>query len=286
MRLGIFAKTFQGQSPEQMLPAVASAGYSAVQYNMACSGLAPMPDEISTGAIQAVVNAAARSELQIVALSGTYNMIHPDATVRAAGHQRLETLASAAAAMNIPVITLCTGTRDAEDQWRDHPDNRSVDAWSDLLASMRIAVAIAEKHNLQLGIEPELANVINSASSARRLIDEIRSPRIKIILDPANLFETATLERQRRLVGEAIDLLADSIVMCHAKDRTPSGAFTAAGSGVLDYAYYLDCLKSFRFFGALVTHGLSAKEAGGVASFLTAHILQAGFELESEPVQQ
>ena len=84
---------------------------------------------------------------------------------------------------------------------------------------MEAAIAIAERHDVDLGIEPELANVVDSAAKARRLIDELRSPRLKIVLDPANLFETETAEEQRRIVAEAIDLLADRIVMAHAKDR-------------------------------------------------------------------
>jgi len=34
VRLGIFAKTFEGNSPAEVLPAAAAAGFSAVQYNM------------------------------------------------------------------------------------------------------------------------------------------------------------------------------------------------------------------------------------------------------------
>ena len=70
---------------------------------------------------------------------------------------------------------------------------------------------------------------MNSAAKARRLIDEVGSPRLKVVLDPANLFETAALEDQRDIVAAAIDLLADRIVMGHAKDRTPGGEFHHRG---------------------------------------------------------
>ncbi len=51
------------------------------------------------------------------------------------------------------------------------------------------AVALAHANSVDLGIEPELANVIDSAAAARRLIDEIASPRLRVVLDPANLVE-------------------------------------------------------------------------------------------------
>lgn len=269
MKLGIFAKTFEGTDPATVLSAVAAAGYQAAQYNMACSGLPSMPDAISDAQADAVAAAAAAAGVEIVAVSGTYNMIHPDRSVREAGHRRLEVLASQARRMGTDLITLCTGTRDAKDQWKEHPDNDTPEAWQDLLEAMRIAVAIADRYDVYLGIEPELANVINSAEKAARLIAETASARIRIVLDPANLFEVATIEDQRRTVSAAVDLLADRISMAHAKDRTPDGGFTTAGKGVLDYGHYLGCLKAIGFTGSLVTHGLSAAEASGVATFLT-----------------
>ncbi|WP_377293744.1 sugar phosphate isomerase/epimerase family protein [Rhizobium sp. SG2393] len=269
MKLGIFAKTFEGTDPATVLSAVAAAGYQAAQYNMACSGLPSMPDVISDAQADAVAAAAVAAGVEIVAVSGTYNMIHPDRSVREAGHRRLEVLALQARRMGTDLITLCTGTRDAKDQWKEHPDNDTPEAWQDLLEAMRIAVAIADRYDVYLGIEPELANVINSAEKAARLIAETGSARIRIVLDPANLFEVATIEEQRRTVSAAVDLLADRISMAHAKDRTPDGGFTTAGKGVLDYGHYLGCLKAIGFTGSLVTHGLSAAEAPAVATFLT-----------------
>lgn len=268
MKLGIFAKTFDGTDPATVLRSVAEAGFACAQYNMACSGLAPMPDVIGPEQARVVAATAKEAGVEITAVSGTYNMIHPDVSVRQVGHRRLEELAKHCADMSTGLITLCTGTRDPIDQWRAHPGNNLPDAWRDLLEAMETAIEIAERYNIDLGIEPELANVINSAEKAHRLIAELGSPRLKIVMDPANLFEVATLEEQRSTVSAAVDLLADRIVMAHAKDRDADGSFATAGKGVLDYAHYLGRLKAIGFDGTLVTHGLAATEAAGVATFL------------------
>ncbi len=260
MKLGVFAKTFEGTQPGAVLDAVAAAGFAAAQYNMACSGLASMPEAIDEGQACAVADAAKKAGIEIAAVSGTYNMIHPDQAMREAGHRRLAVLAERSHAMSTRLVTLCTGTRDPLDQWREHPENDTPEAWRDLLQAMETAIGIADRCDVDLGIEPELANVVNSAQKARRLIDEMRSPRIKIVLDPANLFETTTLDEQRTTVSAAIDLLADRIVMAHAKDRNPDGSFATAGKGVLDYAHYLGRLKAIGFTGSLITHGLAASE--------------------------
>lgn len=280
MRLGIFAKTFPGTSPEPVLAAVRAAGFTTTQYNMACSGLPAMPEVIQAEEARAVADAAQASGVQVIALSGTYNMIHPDPAVRLAGHARLAVLAAAASGMGTRLLTLCTGSRDPEDQWRAHPGNDAPDAWRDLLEAMATAIAIADRHDVDLGIEPELANVVSSAAKARRLIDELGSPRLKIVLDPANLFEVASLAEQHRIVAGGIDLLSDRIVMGHAKDRTAAGEFTTAGQGVLDYPHYLACLRRAGFAGPLVAHGLAAAEAAPVAAFLRRTAAEAGVDIQ------
>jgi sugar phosphate isomerase/epimerase len=268
MQLGIFAKTFDGKSPGVVLPQVKAAGFTVAQYNMACSGLASMPDEISDAVIADIKSATHSSGITLNALSATYNMIHPDVSEREKGHRRLAVIAEAAQALDVPLITLCTGTRDAADQWKHHPDNTSVEAWRDLIQSMQTAITITGKYNVNLGIEPELANVINSGAKARQLLDELKSPRLKIIFDPANLFETEPLTEQRRIVSSALELLSTDIAMAHAKDRTSSGEFVAAGTGVLDYQHFFSELKQSGFNGPIITHGLSAAEAPRVCEFL------------------
>ena len=274
MQLGIFAKTFPGADADTVLRQVAANGYACTQFNMACTGLPSLPDAIPMDIVTDVAAAARRHGVGIAAVSGTYNMIHPDPAVRARGLSSLAAIVAAAPAMSCRLVTLCTGTRDPQDQWRHHPANASPEAWRDLLAEMARAVAIADHHGVDLGIEPELANVVRDAAAARRLIDTLGSPRLRIVLDPANLFEVADAAARRALVERAADLLADRIVMAHAKDRTAAGGFATAGKGVVDFAHFIGCLRTAGFDGPLVAHGLAADEAAETAAFLR-HALDA-----------
>ncbi|MDR3493643.1 MAG: sugar phosphate isomerase/epimerase [Ancalomicrobiaceae bacterium] len=273
MQLGIFAKTFAGNDALTVLAAARGAGFATAQFNMACLGLTSMPEAITEAQAVSIAAAAAATGVSIAAVSGTYNMIHPDPTVRRTGLARLEVLAASAHAMGTRLITLCTGTRDADDQWRHHADNATPGAWADLVAEMGKAAAIAAAHDVDLGIEPELANVISSAPLARRLLDEIGSLRLKIVLDPANLFEVAVPAERQRLVEQAIDLLAPSIALAHAKDRYADGSFAAAGTGVIDFRHFIASLRAAGVDAPLITHGLEAAQAPSVAKFL-AHALE------------
>jgi sugar phosphate isomerase/epimerase len=279
MQLGIFAKTFPGADPLTVLAKVKDAGFSCAQYNMACSGLAAMPDDISDDVVMNIAQASRDTGLVLSAISGTYNMIHPDKAVRNQGHVRLAALAAHCKKMGTNLITLCTGTRDPHDQWRDHVDNTSKEAWVDLTTSFEQAIMIADAHDVYLGVEPELANVVNSAAKAKRLITEMQSPRLKIIFDAANLFEKEDLADQRKIISHSCNQLAQHIIMAHAKDRAPNGEFASAGKGCLDYEHYLLTLKAASFDGPLITHGLAADEAAGVARFLMSSALEVGFKI-------
>ena len=268
MQVGIFAKTFAVVGADPPLMAARDAGYECVQFNMACLGLPSMPNEIATETAQSIVQASKTVGVSIAAISGTYNMIHPDQTVRDTGMQRLSVMIKAARAMGTNLVTLCTGSRDAQDQWRYHPDNESTEAWQDLMTEMGKAAALAEAHSVNLGIEPELANVVCNAKAARRLLDEIASPCIRIVLDPANLFEVVGDVERQGIIERAVDLLGDKIVMAHVKDRDAGGDFVAAGTGVIDFRHFVAALKNAGFDGALITHGLAEAEAPSVAAFL------------------
>jgi sugar phosphate isomerase/epimerase len=268
MQAGIFAKTFAASGALGALKAAKTAGFETVQFNMACCGLPAMPDEIAPETIAEIADASRETGMSIAAVSATYNMIHPEPKIRAEGLRKLEVIIQAARGMGTSLVTLCTGTRDADDQWRHHADNQGAEAWRDLLTEMGKAAALAEAHGVDLGIEPELANVVNSADAAKRLLNEVASLRLRIVLDPANLFETASKQERRSIIAHAAETLAGNISMAHAKDRDAKGGFVAAGTGVIDFPHFLSCLRKAGFDGPLVAHGLSEADAPAVSAFL------------------
>jgi sugar phosphate isomerase/epimerase len=127
---------------------------------------------------------------------------------------------------------------------------------------------LAERHGVDLGIEPEQANVVMSAADARRLFGEIGSPRLRVVLDPANLFEHADRATAARIVADAVESLAGHVGMAHAKDRDAQGRFCTAGTGIVDFPAFFAGLRATGFDGPVITHGLSAAEAPAVAAFL------------------
>ena len=160
IKIGVFAKTFAGTTPMGVLRAARQAGYEAVQYNMACSGLSSLPLAVDRAAADAVREASRATGVDIAAVSATYNMIHPVVAEREKGRRAFEAIAAVAHRIGTRLLTVCSGSRDAEDQWRKHPDNATPAAWREMCEEFRLLVAIAEKNDVLIGVEPELANVV------------------------------------------------------------------------------------------------------------------------------
>jgi sugar phosphate isomerase/epimerase len=264
--IGIFAKTFVRPTVESVFAAVRSHGLRCTQFNLACAGLASMPDAIDPATRVRIGSAARQAGVHIAALSGTYNMIHPDRQERSAGLRCLRVLAQSCNDLGTQVISLCTGTRDPAHMWRWHPDNDTSEAWDDLLQSMQAALQIAEENQVVVAFEPEQANVVNSAARGLALIQAMQSSRLKVIIDGANLITPG--ENQNRVLAEAFDLLGEHIIIAHAKDRSAAGGFLAAGQGILDYDEYLRQLKLHTDGVPLILHGLTEQEVEGSLAFL------------------
>jgi sugar phosphate isomerase/epimerase len=280
VRIGIFAKTFSRPSLEGVLDAVIRHDLYEAQFNMSVVGLPSMPDEIDPALADRVREAAADRNIAVVAVSGTFNMIHPDPEVRLNGLRRLGVLAGACERLGTSTVTLCTGTRDPVDMWRRHPDNATPEAWRDLLAAMQEALEIAEHQGVTLAFEPETGNVVDSAQKGRRLLDEMRSSHLKVVMDAANLFDPEDPERSlscsERVLAEAFECLGNDIVLAHAKDVKGSGEVVAAGKGDLDYALYLKRLSEAGYGGPLVMHGLAEEEVEGSLAFLRRKLAEVG----------
>lgn len=279
VRLGIFAKTFARSSPEGVFDALASHDLRETQFNMSVAGLPSMPDEIDPALADRVREAAAKLNITVAAVSGTFNMAHPDEEVRRDGLRRLGVIAGACQRLGTSMITLCTGTRDRKNMWRRHPGNGTPEAWRDMLATMQQALTTAEESGITLAFEPETGNVVASAAKGRRLLDEMRSPRLKVIMDAANLFDAEDparrLSRSEEVLGEAFGLLGEHLVLAHAKDVKRSGEVVAAGKGYLDYDLYLRHLSEAGYDGPLVLHGLTEEEVAGSLAFLRKKLVGA-----------
>lgn len=273
MKIGICTTDFKTQPVEALFARIRGYGFSQVQLSLASIGEEELPAQIDPGLIERIRRSAQDNALEIVAINGTFNMIHPDPAVRRRGIERFPVLAKAAHQLDCPILSLCTGTNDPDDMWRWHPANASAKSWQALLQAMAELLPVAEQYGLYLGIETEASNVISSAERARSLIDELRSPWLKIIMDCANLFprKRAWPDDVAPVIQRAFDLLGPDVILAHGKDIEASDEiiFTSPGRGIIDYDLFLRLLRQYKYPGGMLLHGIkSENEIPGCVAFI------------------
>lgn len=267
--IGIFSRTFARPNLDAVLDAIAAHGLTLVHFNFSSAGLPSLPGAITEELCGAVRHAFETRRFLMTSVSATFNAIHPDLRRRELDLQRACRIIQSCPRIGTSLVSLCTGSRDPDDMWKRHPANELPDAWADLLATLDRLLPVAEASGVTLGIEPERGNVISSAVRARRLLDEVRSPRLRIVIDGANLFDSPPPAAMRATLQEAFDLLGPEIVLAHAKDiADPVRASQAAGRGLLDWSSYLSLLRQSGYRGPVILHGLPESEVSASISFL------------------
>lgn len=268
-RIGVMTTEIDGTDLAEVADRIVDLGITSVQLQIGSvlpeiattdallRGLDVLGDRLTEELARQAATTLTQRGIEIAAVDGTYNMIHPDPDRRARNRDHLARLIRLAPAFGTSIVTVCTGTR-ADIMWRGHPDNGSDAAWQDLVAELRPVLSVAEEVGVLLAFEPEYNNVVSTARRARMIIDEVGSPALKVLMDAANIFHRGDLQRMTEHLEEAFALVGTDIVLAHAKDLDHDGdaGGRAAGRGLLDYYSYLRLLQRYGFDGTIVLHQL------------------------------
>ena len=269
--IGIFARTFPGRTADLVFSAITANGIRHTQLNLSCVGLETVPDRLPSYKTTEISEKSNHYHVSISALSGTCNLIHRDTSRRAIFVKRLIGLAEACDALAIPVLTLATGTRDPDDLWRAHQDNRSAAALVDLRESLQTLLDGTAALDVTLALEPEAANVIQNADEAAALLDEFNTPRLGVILDSANLLGGAPASQQAAIITHAAAVLRGRVALAHAKDADASHRVVAPGRGQIDFVAFIRALREQAdYAGTVIMHGLAAADVPAALQHLTA----------------
>ena len=271
MKTGVCTTDFEKQPlvcADRLFGQIRELGFCCVQFAFSSvletdfvpTGQLELPGRIPPAVLGAVESASLRHGLPVEVMNATFNMAHPDPEVRSEGLKRLAVHAEAAGILGTPVLSLCSGTRNPDHLWTPHPDNGTEEAWAVMLDTMLRAAEIAERYGVTLAVESEASNVIDSPEKARRLLCAVKSDRLKMILDPANLFHRgeAHPENARRTLDEAFAAFGGDIVAAHGKDiREGDGIeFCGTGRGIVDFPYMAAKLRESGYAGDMFLHGI------------------------------
>ncbi|WP_426448030.1 sugar phosphate isomerase/epimerase family protein [Paenibacillus sp. S-38] len=244
---GILAHNFGRLPLEELADRVAGAGLASVQLALAkaLSDVDSATGKLSPGLANHVGEAFAKRGVRIASLGCYINPVHPDPELRKQELRRFKEHLRFCRDFGASVVATETGKLDTFKA--DEPDRYEEKAFETLRSSVLELAEEADKWGVTVGIEPAYTLVIHSTEGMLRLLEEVPTSTLGVVLDPCNLLNASLIDRQHEIISAAFDALADRTVLFHAKDirKTASGGteYTPLGTGELDYPHFLRLVK-------------------------------------------
>jgi sugar phosphate isomerase/epimerase len=139
--------------------------------------------------------------------------------------------------------------------WKHGP---SAPVWEQIKAKFRPALPIAEEAGMILGLENEASTYVATAAEAKRFLEEMASPAIRLVWDPCN---EVFAEEGITPFPDAYKLVAPWVLHVHVKDakrdpRTNEPHVVCVGEGMVDWKGQLRTLlsKDYQGYASLETH--------------------------------
>lgn len=246
MNLGVRAHDFGKLPLEQLASGIASFGLNCIQLAptkalAGCDG-----DELGTHPEYAeqVRKGLLRHGLRVSVLGCYINLGDADEASRRAQLERFKKHLRVASYYGSDIVGTETGSLNSD--YSRHPDNSGEAAFQRVVSGVRELATEAEACGVNVCIEAVERYIISSPARLRRLIDEVGSPRVKVIYDPVNLLWSTNAGQQEQILDEAHSLLGPLVRVLHAKDyRLNEGRFEelSAGQGRLPYGKVFSWLK-------------------------------------------
>ena len=230
---------------EEMCQLAKQAGIRNLQFAMAKTMKEIDFDTIGYDkALSAQVKQKLKEHALKVSVLGCYiHPVHPDQEVLNAQLKRFGAFIHYAKDFEARVVGTETGFVG------DLNDTHSEENYQNFLNNIRPLVKLAEQVGVTIGIEPVWANTIYSVERMKRLLDDIHSEKLAVILDVSNLMHPENLSGQKQMISKAFELFGERIYAVHVKDFRFIGdkkEFAVAGTGELEIEHLFRHIKELK----------------------------------------
>jgi sugar phosphate isomerase/epimerase len=277
LKLGIMSTVYADLPLDKAAHQIKSDGFSGVVTDFSFADVHFNPLEPDWAAARKIVTTLERAGVQIVGLFGYYNIVDPDLRKRKLGAARMEVLLSNWKRLGCPLVSTETGTFNSQSEWQEAPENQTEPGYRQCRAVFEKHALTAEKHGAVLSIEAYYRNIIGTIDRAERLFHEVKSPALRLVMDPCNYFRKQDLPRMTPMLEAMFQRLGDRIAIAHAKDvkASPDGEdLPAAGLGVLDYPLFLRLLAQLDRPLPLVVEHLRRPDVARARDFVVSQFEQ------------
>ncbi len=241
LTIGISTLGFTGHTNAALAKELAAAGFNTIQFFLTQTDsnfwkYNSRADVSSLTAARCKEIAASYRDagLNIHSIGVYTNLMHPDEAELKANLDYFEAMMEIGGHMGVRTFISEAGHYyDTKVPAAHIPLEFQDEAWPRMVATARQLAERAAKYDAKVLFEPYFQSFFASAKRVRLFIEEVNSPRIRVLLDPANLIELNDLDEMFQQLSPWVDCL-------HAKDRKyHTNRGVAAGKGDIDYKRFV-----------------------------------------------
>lgn len=277
--IGIATFGFRDMTNAQLAEMLSEAGFRIIQlflsqsdsnywrYNSRNDLTEMTPERCKT-----IANTYRRAGIAIDSIGVYTNLIHPDAEERAANLAYFDAMMQIGRHMGVDTFITEAGRYQPPEPLPGIAYDFREDTWNTMLETHKRLADLAERNDARVLLEPYFLSFYASAKRTRVFLEQVDSPRIRVLLDPANLIELNDLEEMFTQLGPRIE--------CHhAKDRklhTDRGV--AAGEGDVDYVKFVTLAAKHTPGAPLILEYVNAATYRAALEHLRGAIKKAGLD--------
>ncbi len=236
LEVGVVTRSFSGMSAEECASRMAGLGFFSTELCFtfsdadywAYNGRKDMSALTAAKASKIVKEFESRG-IKVVSVGAFSNLIEPDEDALNGNFRFFERHIEIAADNGIKYVSTENGFV---------PGRRGINTdtyekdYAYFQKNMARLCEIAEKHGVYIAFEPCLLDLTPSAKRTRDFISQLGSPRLKILLDPANLIANSDEE-------DMFKYLSPHVAYFHGKDRRVNDTYGRnLGEGDIDWVKF------------------------------------------------
>lgn len=243
MIIGMRGHDFGRMQPEALAKAIAAKGFRATQLAFTKAFPDPAETYMTPERLEGIREVFSAQGIRVPVMGCYISASDRDEAVRNAAKEKFAACLRASVVLGAG----CVGTETTHFTFEE---SEREAAYARLLDFMRAVVPVAEGCGAIVGIEPVACHTLCSPEMTRRLLDDVQSESVKVILDMGNLLtkETCSPEDQLDILHRCLALFGDKICVLHVKDGVfgEDGKWIARpmGEGVMDWKTLLPILKA------------------------------------------
>jgi sugar phosphate isomerase/epimerase len=211
------------------------------------------------------------------------DLIHPDASQRAAGLRALRRACEAARWLAAATVYVRPGSLNPAGSWTPHPENTHPRTVARLITSLKQAAAVAEELGVVLALEGHVVSTLDTPERLREVLEAVDSPALGHNVDPVNMIGNLTdAYATSAFLGRLFGQLGPYIVAAHAKDLRVQDRLVLhleecpIGQGLMDQVTFLDLFEAVCPEGYVLIEHLPDDQVPAAKQALDAAAHQAG----------